>query len=593
MSYIIGAFGVNCSSKYINKLSSVAELSSLQGTIQKNGFENGIIFSGQYKCKETQRNNISPLIDNSGIIIGKIFDKEASKKAEFNIEQVKRITVNPERITKEYWGRYIAALYNKENKTLTLIRDPLGLLTLFYIKIDDGILFSTEAKLLYDALEKKPELDMNFFAEHMININQALPTTPFQGIKELLPGMSLTIKLDGSTSYKFLWDIESIKSSAIKDKIAFEQELLSTLKTCVKAWTEDAKGVCVELSGGTDSSGVMLLLHEVLPQDKKLICVNYIDSKTASSNEIEYAKEIAEICDSKLEFIDWQTSTLLDPLPNDWFPNKPGSLMMFYNTRRQIQEFAKANNCDEIMNGQGGDHVFLAPQPKRSIADYWLDNGFSGIGKPFNEIVGVYRAPWFSITKETFNCISNYYRKIHKDPIEPKTDFFNKEFLNDLKKHKFYLIDKLVNFYPAKASQIESLCHAVSYAERDIYPSTVTHPLLSQPIVEIGLNIPTYQSFDNGFDRIFFRNAVTRIKKTNALWRKIKGQTTGSMVKACSQQYAQIRDIIMSGQIANSGMINKQWFDIELTKMKHGHAENLWPIIHILTSQLWINKWNL
>jgi hypothetical protein len=211
MSFLLGAFGAHCASKYSKKLLSISE-SIDQTTLQKIFFVNGIVFAGQNKNTEFQHNKIIPLVENSGIIVGKIFNKASNAQVKLDINQVRKIIENPARLTKEFWGNYIAVLHDKVNKTFTLVRDPLGLSTLFYMKVLDGILFSTDIKLIYDALENKPVLDMNFFAEHIININQALPATPLQNVKELQPGMSLAIKSDGSFTYRYLWDIESIKS---------------------------------------------------------------------------------------------------------------------------------------------------------------------------------------------------------------------------------------------------------------------------------------------------------------------------------------------------------------------------------------------
>jgi hypothetical protein len=117
--------------------------------------------------------------------------------------------------------------------------------------------------------------------------------------------------------------------------------------------------------------------------------------------------------------------------------------------------------------------------------------------------------------------------------------------------------------------------------------------LLSLPIVELGLKIPTYQSFANDYDRIFFRRAITQLKKTKSLWRRIKGQTTSTMAKACASEAPHIQEIVLGGSLVKSGILDKQWLEKELIKLPHGQADNLWPIIHILTSQLWLNQWKL
>jgi asparagine synthetase B (glutamine-hydrolysing) len=151
-------------------------------------------------------------------------------------------------------------------------------------------------------------------------------------------GMGLTINTRGERSQELLWDVASFHGDFIKDENSFEEELLATLKSCTKAWAHDASGVCVELSGGADSSGLMLLLNDVLPKNKKLIAVNYMDSKTPSSNEIKHAQEVANACDTPLHFIDWQNTSILDKLPQDFLPNKPSLLLLYSKMREELRE---------------------------------------------------------------------------------------------------------------------------------------------------------------------------------------------------------------------------------------------------------------
>jgi asparagine synthase (glutamine-hydrolysing) len=216
-----------------------------------------------------------------------------------------------------------------------------------------------------------------------------------------------------------------------------------------------------------------------------------------------------------------------------------------------------------------------------------------GITKPLQELSGVYRMPWPALVQENAKAVAGYYRKSRYIKYEA-TPHLDAAFLQELKSQDFYLNDILKNFYPGKARQIESLCHGVSYAERGQGAhGCATHPLLSQPVIELGLKIPTYQSFHDGYDRIFFRRAVSRLKNSKSLWRRIKGQTTGSVVKECASHIHEIRDLLLNGKLIASGMINRRWYEQEITKIQHGHSENLWPVLHLLTAELWFKQWRL
>ncbi len=552
---------------------------------------NNLLMYGYYK-KNIFTDRIIPL--PNGLLIGKIFDSATHQPATISTPLAAAVTANPRLLLKKIWGQYVAALHNTQTNTLTLVRDPLGLTTLFYTVQSNSIIFSSDLHLLYDLLENKPSLNTEYFAEFLINKNQALPTTPFQEIFELLPGIALTCTAQGTITQELVWDLSACNGTFIRDANALEEELLATLRTTVKAWTADSTGVCIELSGGLDSSSVMLLARDVLPQDTHLIGINYIDSGMNSSNEIEYAQEIANAVNAPLHVIDWQECKLLDRLPTNWRPNKPNTFLLFPHLNTLLYELAQEQGCNTIMNGQGGDHVFLAPAPQEAIADYWLQRGIRGITAPLKELCGTYRMPWSAMVMHTIKTVlskqssANGHEPSMQDIIEPT-------YLQHLKQLPFYLTKELAQFNPGKRAHIESLAHGIAFADRNqrspLY--SISHPLFSQPLVELALTIPTYQSFGDSFDRIFFRRAVTKLKKTKSVWRHIKGQTTGSMITAFAQNSGTIRDMLHEGTLVKSGIINITWLDAQLLKIRHGQNENLWPVIHALTSQLWLNQWGM
>ncbi len=589
MSAVIGAYGHIC--KHLTSEYLLSALNQNHKRVTSLVQDNLIVHAG-YKNNEVESDDVIGF-GNRGIIIGKLFDRVSYKSIKTSPGFDEKSNLNPEQLHNNFWGRYAGVLYDALTHKITLIRDPLGLSTLFYIIKPDGIIFSTELSLLYDVLPEKPSINIDYFAEYIINQNHASLITPFSDIKELLPGTTLGINHDGSVVQNHLWDINSIQSSYIADKNAFEEELLSLLKACTKAWIEpdDDKGICVELSGGLDSSSLLILARSVLPNTKKLIAVNYIDSKALSSNEVGYAQEAANACNVSLYFIDWQNCSLLDPLPHGWRPNKPTSFLIFYNVIKQLYQLALERGCSRVMSGQGGDHVFMAPAPQKALADLWLQRGFKGFYPTMIELSSIYRMPIGGLLKTTLQDVGNYYFKNFWKKSEPYP-FLNPDYV--FKPSEFYLKSAISHFCPAKAEQVKDLFHAVAYAGRNQRSSfnVISHPFLSLPLVELALRIPTYQSFEKGYDRIFFRKAISRIIKIKAGWRAIKGETSGSMVIAWKRHADEIEDMILQGELVKCGLINKKWVQEMIMRSRHGQVNNLWPVIHTLVSQKWLNQWN-
>lgn len=583
MTFLLGAFGPRCKDYEASMIRAVTK--KHVDDYQKNTFQHARIMTGQEKASALQPDRM--VRNNNSFFVGKIFDRQTHKS-------VTSLSNEPlATICKKVWGRYVGVEINEVVGQITLVRDPVGLSSLFYCIQNGTLFFATELALLYDALPEKPSVNYEYFIEHLIDKTYVTEKTPFHGIHELLPGVILSF--DKLLAYKenHLWEDMCSNPRYIDNKDEFEHVLLETMKQCTAAWTEGSSGVCVELSGGTDSSGVMFLLREMLPADKKIVAVNFIDSKMPSSNEHQYAQDVADRCEASLHFIDWQDVSLLDPLPSSWRPDRPTTFFLFSGLNQQLTKLAAENGCSQIMNGQGGDHVFLSPAPLNALEDRWIEKGIRGSFSSLQELSSLYRMPWWSLLYQSVRGVTHYYRGTQAKEITDTS--FIAPAHRPQNTNEFYLNQLTSSCYPAHAARIKHLFHAVAYAERNQrFPNVLTtHPLLSQPVIELAFKIPTYQSFQNGFDRIFFRKAVSKLTDSKALWRHIKGHTTGSMMKACANSADEIESLIMNGVLVKQGIINVEWFKDQLTKVRHGMNENMWPILHMITTQLWFNQWGI
>jgi asparagine synthase (glutamine-hydrolysing) len=589
MANLLGAFGSFCTQSKQAQLAKVAAQFSTNTDAVTIIEENLFLFA----APDNDADTIITLDNNQGILVGKLFDRSTYQKACLSSQVAEKLVRNPKALLTDFWGRYVGAFYNRQNNTATLVRDPQGLSTLFYVLQSDGVIFANKLSLLYDALSNKRSIDFSYIAEYLLDENHALPTTPFKDIFELLPGIGLTIHRDGSATEQLLWDFERLKPTLITKVSDFEEELLGTLQACVKAWVADSTGVCIELSGGLDSSSVMVLTRSVLP-DTKIIGINYIDSTTSSSNEIEHAQEVAQACDASLLFVDSKDYRLVDRLPSSLRPDKPNIFLLNSCMDQAIYDLANAAGCPVIMNGQGGDHVFLSPPPHNALADYWLEQGLKGSLGTLHTLSSTYRTSWGTLLYNNLKSLTPWQRSKKILPIINKP-IVNPELIKNLKSHTYYLHKTVRDFSPAKALQVQLIAHAISQAEREqrVYPTVTTHPLLSQPIVELALKIPTYQSFGNGFDRVFLRRAVNRIKPLQALWRRHKGHTTGTMLKHLEQEHAVISELIRNGHCMKNNILDKQLVEKYLITVRHGTTDGIFPLLRIITAELWFNQWQI
>lgn len=188
-------------------------------------------------------------------------------------------------------GIYSFAIYDKQEKELTLVRDPMGVKPLYYYHTSNTFIFASEIKPI--ALQL-PQKTLDFTAiEQYISFGYSLnSTTPYLQIKRVLPGETIVIK------YK------KEQIAIITSKITTKQAPLSLLDSPVDT-LNDLLIQSVEkqlqshaplgffLSGGLDSSLIVKIASGLT--DKPIDCFTInTDNNEGFSSDLNHAKDLAQ-----------------------------------------------------------------------------------------------------------------------------------------------------------------------------------------------------------------------------------------------------------------------------------------------------------
>ena len=154
-------------------------------------------------------------------------------------------------------GMFAFAVYDRESRGLTLVRDPLGIKPLYYWHAPDGeLVFSSELRSLLAHPRVPRVLDRRSLAMLLMDRCVADPWTMFEGVRQLPPGHLLRWQ-DGEIAVERYWQ-HQITPEAIGEGAARE-ELRERLDAAVRSQLVADVPVGVFLSGGIDSSTVAAL----------------------------------------------------------------------------------------------------------------------------------------------------------------------------------------------------------------------------------------------------------------------------------------------------------------------------------------------
>ncbi len=93
-------------------------------------------------------------------------------------------------------------------------------------------------------------------------------------------------------------------------------------------------------------------------------------------------------------------------------------------------------------------------------------------------------------------------------------------------------------------------------------------PLLSQPLVELCLRIPTYLLIKSGRDRALARLAFERDLPTEIVRRRAKGRADQHVRNILDANLDFVRELLLDGFLVRRGLLDRAALDLYLTRSR-------------------------
>ena len=163
-------------------------------------------------------------------------------------------------------GMFAFALWDRRTRTLSLVRDRLGIKPLYFGRQNGRVVFASELKAFEVLPDWKPELNRDALAAYLRLAYVPSPHSIYRGIDKLAPGHIATIDAEGKIETSAFWSVEK---AAERGKSApfnvSDREAIDTLELLLG----DAVGrrlvadvpLGAFLSGGIDSSTVAAMMR--------------------------------------------------------------------------------------------------------------------------------------------------------------------------------------------------------------------------------------------------------------------------------------------------------------------------------------------
>lgn len=255
-----------------------------------------------------------------------------------------------------------------------------------------------------------------------------------------------------------------------------------------------------------------------------------------------------------------------------------------------------SHRFDAIWTGQGGDHVMMALKTPLIVSDFVQTRGFRpGLLATLND---ANQLTGHSIAHLVHDAVRFAIRSTRSRPPASQcpnvTLLASSRYSAELEAYIRHPWEQdLSCLPPGKRYQI-TLLTDVLHRHRPFSGTQAAvelHPLLSQPIVEHCLGIPTYELLRGGRTRALARSAFAMDLPKEILNREQKGQTTHHALGLIRRNLSFLSPFLLKGALMKNGLLNQHALSHLLTPGAPIVPRDLFALYACLAAEAWVRAW--
>jgi len=268
-------------------------------------------------------------------------------------------------------GMFAFAIWDRDNDTLLLARDRMGIKPLHYSVTTRGLAFASELNAL-TCLVDVADLDIEAVQRYITFLWCPGNQTVLKNIGRLGPGEALRLSREGTRKWQWSQRTEHSRPYRSSDTAA-ATETAAQLRSAVHRQMVSDVPVGAFLSGGLDSSAVVAFGREM---ERDIRCFTIAISGGQGdgfADDLPYARAVARHLEVPLEEVEVDSNRMAADIESmyqhlDEPIADPAALNVLY-----ISRLAKRHGVKVLLSGAGGDDIFSGYRRHAAAAydRYW------------------------------------------------------------------------------------------------------------------------------------------------------------------------------------------------------------------------------
>ena len=482
---------------------------------------------------------------------------------------------------RRHWGAYVAI--RATDAGTQVLRDPSAMAPCYLARHGSVWLLTDSPRLLVDHGLLHPAIDWPIVTASLVRHDWRPERTALVGLDEVLPATVVTLREDGAASRRIWQAWTYARPEPTRDLSA--EALAETIDRCMAAWSALYPRPLIEISGGLDSGVVAAALAPVAG-DPHLIT---FAAGPGDPMEVGYAQAIADALGLPLEIAEPQVTEVDLTRSNARDLPRPNARAFTQASDACSMAYARAIGADAFASGGGGDDLFgyqrsIAP----AIDRLWAEGPGRGVIRTLDDIARVSHATFWE-------ALGRFVRRAATGPrarLRSDLRLLSLEVCASLPAPVAVPEPAGNARAPGKSAQVRGIetlpNHLEGHGRASFAP--VLFPLLSQPIVEFCLAVPSWRWCEGGANRSLVRQAFAKRLPPCVIERRSKGAFDGFCARLFDRNRALVGELLLDGSLAAQGIVDRAAVSAALRNPAPS-GELVMRLLALVDVEAWLQSW--
>ncbi len=507
-----------------------------------------------------------------------------------------------EACVQKFRGMFAFAIWDRNQRTLFIARDRLGIKPLFYALLPDGMLvFASELKALLVHKSLDRSLNNHAIEDYFAYGYIPDPKTVFKNAHKLPPGYTLTMRQnDSAPRLKQYWDLHFTPHAMMTEAEAGE-ELIQRVREAVGSHMVSEVPLGAFLSGGVDSSAVVAMMAGLSAQPINTCSISFSDPKF---NEAEFATSVANRYKTHhyAEQLDADDLGMLDKLPGMYDePFADSSAMPTYRVcqlaRKRVTVALSGDGGDESLAGYRRHKWHMYEERMRSMIPLSIRSPLFGLlGHVYPKADW---APKVFRAKSTFESLARdsvaaYFHSVSVLGDTLRQRLFSKDFSKQL---QGYQAIEVFREHDQHAPRHDALAR-IQYIDMKTYlagdiltkvdRASMAHalevrvPLLDHQLVEWIAGMPSSLKLKHGEGKYIFKKSLEAYLPHDILYRPKMGFSVPLASWFRGPLRERLSSSILGKNLSDSGIFDSQFLKEMVDQHQSGRRDYSAPLWSLL-----------